>query len=197
MPIEKPPELRDWLREHNYTFLGVNLFIGDWIEIAIDWLLEWINYFISWGEALYAWAVDLRQEVIEWFDKLTADIQDVWSWLSTQISAWWGELALWWADKTTIILGWIDAATQGFSELKAAWDSFWTQTLPSLINISWLTSWWRGKLPDIKSLIDSTLLEWFPDYNNIRDTLLDVKEFFIDPLKWLYDKLENFMDKWW
>lgn len=65
-----------------------------------------------------------------------------------------------------------------FDTLKGAWDDFVTNTLPNLLDFTKLGEWWEGKLPDIGSLITSTLGNWFPFY----DTLAS---FFINPLDWL------------
>lgn len=185
MPIIKPPELQEWLREFNYEILGIPLLFGDWIEIAIDWLLEPINYIANWAEAVSNWLVDFRAEVLDVIDLFLANLNQAISNILNTITAWGDILGEWWEDKKLLILGWIEAAIEGFNNLKVAWDNFWTTAFPNLVNFQWLTDWWGNRLSEIDTLITSRLQEWFPFYNTLSEMWNSIVEFFIDPLDWL------------
>lgn len=113
----------------------------------------------------------------------------------------------------------IDAATQGIDELQTAWhnfwnvtwpgllndledlranwSNFWSVTFPTLVSLTWLATWWTSTMRDVLDLIDSAFTlrdSLWAGWQEIRDTVL---EFFSDPLKFLYDRLEDFMDRYW
>lgn len=197
MFIAKPLWLQEWLRERNYEILGIPLLFGDWIETAIDWLLSPINYIAEWVTSTYNWLVDFWSEIHEWIDKLELDIGKIWDWIVTEAGAIWNILTEWWEGTRTTVLGWIDTATQGFNDLKAAWNTFWTITFPNLVSFQWLTNWWGGKLSEIDALIKSRLQEWFPFYNALFELWNEIVDFFKDPLDWCYHKLDEFFERFW
>lgn len=144
------------------------------------------------------WFPDLGN-VIEWFINR-------WNWLISAVGAWWD------ATKTTV-LGWIAAATEGlaalivwwdefwkitwpgwmssFNDLKSAWDNFWTVIFPDLVSFSWLTTWWNSRLADINDLIDSTLRDWFPFYDDLINIWNEVLGFFVDPWEFLWNRFAD------
>jgi len=145
--------------------------------------------------------------------------EDAWNWVLYAFSNVVAIVDIWWQATRITVQGWIETATQGFNELKVAWDefwnvtwpgiladiaslkgewiNFWSITFPTLVSFTWLTTWWNDRLLDINSLIESwtlTLAPFWEGWQEIRDQVL---EFFADPLKWLYDRLEDFMDRHW
>ena len=103
----------------------------------------------------------------------------------------------WWQSILPYILTYIDNAVEGFTELKAAWDTFWISTLPNLVSFDWLGIWWNDKLLDVQSLIDTAILNLnvlLEGWQEVREAVL---EFFNDPYGWIYDRLDEFFERFW
>jgi len=125
----------------------------------------------------------------------------------------------WFEDITPIILGWIDTATKGLDKLEADWSYFWDitfpewtsqlevirelwidfkkYTLPTLINVSWITDWWSGKASDIDQWIKSAFIErdsLWAGWVELKDK---VTELFADPEKWLLEGIESMLTRFW
>ena len=228
----------DYLR--SWFIWAANVFLNAALDanrfwLRMDWLIDALIALVDFAsECAYGlwkasnWYEDtilLLREILSW-STIKSYIR---SWLAGIESAiawffdWWYQVGnridYWWSGRVSIVQGWIDAATQGFDELKAAWDNFWTITwpgilddieglrsewtnfwsitFPTLVSFTWLTEWFGGKLLEIQALIDSafTLREsLWAGWQEMRDSVV---EFFTDPLKWLYDRVEDFMDRYW
>lgn len=191
--------LVDFASECAYALWKASNWYEDTVELLQD-ILSWTtirNLIRGWLEGI--------ESVIEWFS-------DWWIWVG-------GRIDYWWSGVISDVQDMIDAATQGIDDLRAAWDNFWTVTwpellddienlgaawtnfwnitFPTLVSFTWLTTWWASTMRDVLDLIDSafTLREsLWEGWQEIRDNVL---EFFADPLKWLYDRLEDFMDQYW
>lgn len=228
----------DWIVEYLWEigewFWEAYKEVDDWVwpfYFLADplWEIQRIFGWLSWEfEAFNEWVydtVDKLQDILSkwdiwdffewWFDAA----EKAWNWVRDAWDNIWTTVEEWWNTTWPTVQGWIAVATQGFDELKAAWDNFWevtwpgllddiagleaawdnfwTVTFPSLVSFTWLGIWWDARLLDINSLIESwtlTLAPFWAGWQEIRDTVL---EFFADPLKWLYDRIEDFMDRYW
>ena len=139
--------------------------------------------------------------------------EDAWDWVLYAFSNVIAIVDVWWGSIIPTIQGWIDIATEGFAELRVAWDNFWeitfpnwttellrigselsdffTITLPGLLTFDWLGIWWNDRLSDIDSLINSTVQAWFPFYDDLVELWNSIVEFFTDPLTWLEKKFTD------
>ena len=61
--------------------------------------------------------------------------------------------------------------------LRSLWDNFVTTTLPGLAT-------WAG----VGSLVESTLKEWLPFYDDLRRLWTSIAEFIVDPWGYLTDR---------
>jgi len=152
------------------------------------------------------WVDDVADKVADILSEV-----DIWNILSTPIewaqearqwvlNAWdniWYEIDAWWATTWQSVEAWIDEAKQyAFSlidsvanmllTLKQSWDNFASSILPNLAD-------WLG----VESLINSTLATWFPFYNDLVSLWSEIGAFFTDPLQWLYNRLEEFFERFW
>lgn len=191
--------LVDFTSECAYYLWKASQWYEDTIDLLSD-ILSWSsiqNYIRGWLEGI--------EEAIAWFSDAFSNVVSI-------IDAWWGSIQ-------STVQDWIAVATQGFDELKAAWDNFWTVTwpgllddiaglksewtnfwsitYPTLVSFTWLTSWWNDKLTDIQALINTAIQELAPFWEGWQEIRDQVMEFFADPLKWLYDRIEDFMDRYW
>lgn len=174
----------------------------------------WIATYMSLFSTLWEWAKWEIRTILNW-EEIKSSIRS-WLWGIEEVLDWWGswwewvaqEIDDWWSSVRYTVQGWIDAAVEGlegawqawldfrddlwpafvatFNDLKAAWDNFWTVILPDLVDFTWLTTWWNGKLLEINALIDSWVLSLAPFWEGWQDIRDSVLEFFTDPLEWLW-----------
>jgi len=67
-----------------------------------------------------------------------------------------------------------------FNNLKSSYDSFVISTLPGLAT-------WAG----VGSLVESTLREWLPFYDDLSRLWTSIAEFIVDPWGYLTDRFVN------
>lgn len=175
----------------SFPFKGISDTIYSMLPFLYDFK-NWVGnataklvHILSWDNIL-----SLIQPYIQWG-------LNAWEWVKNAWSNIWGEIEQWWSYTKTEVLGWIDVAKQyaatlvesakrGLTTLQQSWDSFATSILPNLAD-------WSG----VASLIDSTLKSWFPFYDELTYFWNDVKLFFTDPLEWVYNKLDEFFERFW
>lgn len=170
-----------------------------WLYTFFHTLASLFGQFLDWVTALadqiknvLSWE-SIKNLILSWLPGLDSLI----AWFSDWKNKVWGAVEFWWEEISTTVLGWIDAAVEGLSDLKAAWDNFWTVTFPTLVSFDWLATWWGSQLPGIQSLIYSTLKTWFPFYDELASLWGEIRAFFADPLQWVYNKLDEFFERFW
>lgn len=214
--LELAWEVRDW---------------GDWARWAYNFLVDIADAFARMATRFG----DFNEWVEDTVDRLRdiLDLGDIWSyfrsWFEWAEDAWyWVRFAWenvfdivtdWWSTILPYVLAYVDEAVEGLSDLRAAWNEFWTVTWPEFVNrlqelqeswdlfvttvlntlvsFSWLTTWWNDRLADIQALINTAIQELAPfweGWQEIRDTVL---EFFADPWAWLYDRFDDFIERFW
>jgi len=187
-------ETRGWIFPFHYiadvfyalfrAFIGITSYLEDFN----DWL-----YYIEYKIGQFLTFFDLEA----WFEDWGNKILDAWYW----IRDWWDNVTDviddWWSDTRRTVRGWIDIAEDWLlglirqaetwiGNLQSLWDNFITSILPTLAN-------WTG----INELIDSTLRNWFPWYDTLAALWNDIAEFFTDPPKWVYKRLDEFFERFW
>jgi len=160
------------------------------ISNSLSWATIW-SYILSYFPRL----LELR----DWFDWWVKYVEDL--------------IWFWWRYVQEDVKGWISAALQpfnavvsawnsfwgslwpqlvsSFNSLKSSWDNFWTVTLPSLVSLSWLATWWDSKLLDVQALIDSSVKEWFPFYDDLVNLWGGIAEFFTNPVEYIWKRFTN------
>ena len=179
-----------------YTF---SLWV-DGIATRIVTILSWDNIKSLFKE----WLPGL-EEIRDWF----------YAW---QLHVW-QELTNWWRAQSTTVLGWIEEAKEELltwtdwlhgqiielredldnllaqipdvSEMATWFSNWWGNILP---NLTW---WWDEKLLDIQALFSSWTLELEPFWAGWQDIRDKVFEFFADPWEWLYNKFDDFIERFW
>lgn len=184
-----------------------------------DFFLEVYNELTDLHEVLYQLAADYSDLWERVVDIITeSDIfrvlqtwlnyaEDAWNWVLYAFSNVVAIVDVWWQATRITVQGWIETATQGFNELKVAWDEFWqitfpnwttellrigselsdffTVTLPTLIDWKALLPWWLTKLIDIGELIKTAFVEREAFWAGWQDWKDKVTEFFTDPFEWI------------
>lgn len=147
------------------------------------------------------------------------NLNNVLSWFSNWINYVWGQIDSWWQSTKETVEVWIDNAVDlafaawdwlvdGFNTLQTAWDNFKTK-IPTIDEIlAWFGDWWATILSrlrdwgllsglEISDLIDSVIRTWFPFYDTLFELWNDIRDFFTDPEAWIYEKLDNFFERFW
>lgn len=193
MSLNKPGWLESWLSHLNWDILNWHIYVGDAIESAIDWVLDWIDDLATWAAQIAAWWEDFRQEVIDAFNAVVDFINEGIGNLGNIVSTWWDNLSEWWEGIKTTVLDWIDTAVEWVSDriddlahlvdkIGIWWENFTTVVLPTL----------ASKF-DITAAFDQFMLTWrdlFEGWEAFKDSIFD---FFNDPLDWLWDRFTD----WW
>lgn len=227
-------ELRSWFIKAANVFLNLALdayswpIVGEWLGDGFAALLDFASecaYYLWKASNWYEDTVDALRDILSWatiknyIRSWLEGIESAIAWFSNAFSNVVSIIDAWAAGFLSTVQDWIAVATQGFDELKAAWDNFWnvtwpgfldqlagltaqwdnfwSLTFPTLVSFTWLTTWWDSRIQDISALIDSAFTlrdSLWAGWQDIRDSVL---EFFADPLKWLYDRVEDFMDRYW
>lgn len=122
---------------------------------------------------------------------------NAWNWI---VNAWSNITAIvnnWWLSVQQTVLAWIEQAKQFLmtfidqlnvwvANLQATWDNFWVNIFPTLLD---------------KLTLNSILATWFKDFEPFwqgwQDWRDKVIEFFTDPLQWIYDRLEEWFERFW
>lgn len=175
---------------------------------------EWVADVTNQLRDILSWST-IRSYIRNWLPNLESVI-DWWSkwriWIGQEIDNWWSNI--WQTVKS-----WIDIATEGLDSLKVTWnnfwnitfpqwtakldtlkgvwDNFWTVTFPTLVNFSWLTTWWNSRWKEVDQLINSRIKEWSPFFEGWQDWKDRVTEFFTDPEEWLYKAVDRIFERFW
>ncbi len=173
--------------------------VHDRIQQVLTWSTIWAyilsyvpnlvdirDWFYDWPSNIYGvvtdWWSSTSSEVLSWIDEAKSYAAT----LVAGVDTWLGNLQATWDDFWTIT--WPEWMSN-FDAVKAGWDNFWTQTFPTLAT-------WTG----VDNLIDSTIRAWLPFYDDLASLVRlwgEIEEFFSDPLQWLYNKMDEWFERFW
>lgn len=158
---------------------------------------------------------DIYNYIISFFPSL----DDIINWFGNWTSYVWGQITSWWQSVIPTVQQWIEEAINSaggligqlqtwLTNLQQAWDNFITR-LPTIDEVlAWfgdwfgqvrtnIIAWWNETVPSLNDWINSTLQEWFPFYDELVSLWADIRLFFVDPLAWVYEKLDEFFERFW
>jgi len=197
MKVSKPTWLSRVLGLLNWDIFTWKVYIGDAVENAIDWALQWVNWGIDQANIAYNKAVDAWNKALEVYRDLRAlvysEVQKAINLAATAKD--------WLNDR-------IDDAWQVINKVDTAWDNFRTQTLPKLLDTQWvigffgkkissITDWWSPKKQEITDQIDTEVTPIRDELNKHSSWLDLIKDLFTDPEKWLLDRIESMLARFW
>lgn len=160
------------------------------IEAITSYFQTWINY-ATWA---WDWVTNAWNNVVS--------IVDIW-WSSVQLT-----VQVWIEDAKQWTKAQLDSLEDTLAYILVWWDEF-KDKIPSIDEILYLLrDWWDKTLANIISwgaltgiqistLMDSKIRDWLPFYDELAALWGDIKLFFTDPLQWLYDKAEEFFERFW
>lgn len=192
-----------------------------WVSSFFNTLAWYFSYFGNWLDGIAAKVANILSynNIYSYFKTYFDYAVDAWNWVYYAWNNVTNIIDSWWSSTQYIVKTWIDNAIQGIQDfgaqleiwlgnLQVAWDNF-KSMIPSISEIiSWFSNWW-GKIlaniiswgaltsNEINTLIDSKLQDWLPFYDELANLIGDIKLFFADPLQWLYDRAEEFFDRFW
>lgn len=209
-------EVRGWV--YPFYYLSYPLYS---LYYAFYYLASYFSSFNDWVD----WAANeignilSYSNIYSYFKTYFDYASDAWYWVrdavyyvSNIIDNWWDAT---WYDVRSWVYARIDdvevliANTESWlANLQADFTNF-IDSLPNLNEIlAWFTNWWSNILASIiawgaltvtqiSSLIDSAFIARDSFWAGWQEVKSDVVEFFTDPLQWLYDRAENFFDRFW
>lgn len=174
----------------------------------------WVNDVAAKIGKILSWET-IEQYITDWLRWLPSPL----NWFVNLWSEVWDEIRDWWSGTEYTVQGWIDVArqylqnqldslTSWVTSLQASWDDF-KGRIPSLdAIISWFPNWWGATLANIitwgaltatqiDSFIDSKIKEWLPFIASLQALWKDIELFFTDPLQWLYDRMDEWFERFW
>jgi hypothetical protein len=210
--------------------------VSDWFyEIYLD-VLGWVWPF--WLTASLFYQLSDLFSTLAWrfydFSGWVSDVQSkignvlswdtIWSYIMSYVPnlvtirdwfySWWGNvtsvITSWWSAQSVTVRGWIDAATQPFNNVAAAWSNFWNNlwpqlqssfrslqsswntfwgvTLPTLVSFTWLETWYASRLKDLQGLIDGAFTVRAGLWDGWQEVRGNVVEFFTNPVGYIWER---------
>jgi len=195
--ITFPVDLLIFLDNFVWDIFGWHIDLKTPLIRVINWVLDFINDLWDWYYELALWWEDFRQEVVDFFTQIPAKINEVWQFLLNFFDNMGNIISNWWDTTKSTVLDWIDEAKTWAAGLiddlralvdkvTADFEDFIGTTLPTL----------ASKL-DVRDLVTAALLP-FRDIINFLETVKDeLTRFFADPWAWLYNKFDDFFERFW
>lgn len=178
-------------------------YFGQWVDTTASKLLE----ILSWST--------IQSYITSWFYylyDLSVIFYYFWSNVTNIVTSWWNNTSLlvqsWYKAADQLLQQGIDNLTGLWSNLQAAWDAF-KGKIPSIDAVtSWWSDWWGNVLNQviawgaltalqIDSLIDSWFKSFAPFWEGWQEVRDQVIQFFTDPWGWLYDRFDDFIERFW
>ncbi len=170
-----------WIYKEIWNLLQPIAWIGDWMREVQDILYDVIT--LSFIQSLFKPLWDYLLEIGYWFENIWTHVYNI--------------IEVWWDSTEATVKLWINEAVESavalpsdllafLTAFRITWSNFTTITLPNLAD-------WTG--------INNLLKTWFADYTPFWEGWQDWKgqviEFFTDPLEWLYNRLDDFFERFW
>jgi len=191
------------------------------LSLVFSNLAWYFSYFYEWLDDLAGSIADILtfDSIYSYFSSYFEAAINAWNWVANAFNNVASILNSWWSATASTVFGWVEEAKQfalslhasllsSFDSLRAEWDSF-QASLPSIDSIlSWFTNWWGNiltnlnywwtdRLLEIQDLISSKFAEFTPFWEGWQELKSEVTEFFSDPLQWIYDKLDEWFERFW
>ncbi|MCK9598675.1 MAG: hypothetical protein M0R06_06515 [Sphaerochaeta sp.] len=198
--------LADVLRGAGAFFNNLYIEVSDWIWPFhnLSGPFQAISSLFDSGargvDEFNAW---LGETIPELLDKLTWEnifnlvlgcfpgLEDVITWFSSWPTYIWDMIAEFWAGAQGWIRDLVQLATEGLEDLKAGWYNFFNVTLPGLVRVENLPDWFQSWLEDIQGLIDSAFSireDLWEGWTDWRDK---VKDFFDNPVEYIWNRFTD------
>ncbi|KKN37947.1 hypothetical protein LCGC14_0758340 [marine sediment metagenome] len=219
MAFQKPGWLATLLGYLNWDIFTWKVYIGDTIEAAIDVVFSWLNYAVDLAQAVWNWIAGVVDWVVNLWNILWAEINTQVQALWNAISTWSDSLNTWWSATWSYIVDWVGArfdslevwvgatrdwimasvdaiadqiqdrisiVTGALNNLIASWNVFVTSTLPGLASHL-----------DVTAAFDSFMLAWKDLFDWWGEFWEEVTSFFTDPFAWIYERIDEFFERYW
>lgn len=178
-------------------------YFSQWVENVTDKLANILSY--ENIAAHFRSFFNSASEALEWVRQAPKNIINT-------VDTWWEgvKLTIW--SRIDIakeaLQSNLDAVNNRIFSVKEAWDSFKSK-IPSINEVlTWFTNW-RGKVTstiitwgaltskEINELLASRTKELKPFWEGWQELRAQVTEFFTDPGKWFFDRVEGWLERFW
>ena len=206
----------DWVWPFNRVAEWFNV-LGWAFDQIVYYMLDFKDWVLRVSEDIVEFLTEL--DIMALFDPVIQAANSAWDWVSHASTNVWSIVEGWWQATSSTVQGWIDIATQGldalkvawsdfwnttwpqwtaqFNTLSAAWTNFWTVTFPTLVDFSWLWTWWNARLQDINNLVNTAFTLREKLWEGWQELRNQVTEFFSDPEDWLYKAVDRIIERFW
>ena len=210
-PEPPPPPEGSWFWELIKPFI-------QWFLDAATKAWNWVNNAFGnvWDIVEIWWSVT-SSTLVDWISAATkagvSTALNAWNWVKNAFWNVWDIVDIWWSVTKPIVQSLIDTAvgglkdvagawsdfwnnlwpalTRGFDSLKSSWDNFWVYTLPDLVTNNWLTTWWIGRLLDVRALINTAVKDIADLAEGWQEMKSNVVTFFQDPLEFIWQRFAD------
>lgn len=142
--LSKPSWLREWFDTLNWDVLTWQIYLGDALESAVDWVIDWLNWLLDGVTRSLNYALDLFNQVREWTIALFSEIWKGLNQLWDQVEALWSQFTAWWSEVVSYV-----------SEVSNTLRSEVMTWLADFLTFSWFSSWWGNMATTFSSWWDS------------------------------------------
>lgn len=176
---------------------------NDWLVWADGRITQIISEYDIWS--ILSTPISWAQVAYNWVYYATYNVQTV--------------ITGWWSATSSTVMSWVYAANDYalflYNSLLSSINIIQSQLdnldlefpdIPELLAwfLNWwgnilanLNLWWSDRLFEIQGLITSKFIEFTPFWEGWQELRSEVTEFFDDPLQWVYDKIDEFAERFW
>jgi len=172
----------DWFYPFNLLALPL-----DWAQYSFGQLAKYFSTFSLWIKGITEKVIDYLSpsDILNLLSPLTKWGVMAWEWIQNASQNIGSAIEEWWAERKQEIDSWREYFSEQFTELRTAWDYFWTVLFPQSVSFDALFEWWHSEIKELQGIIDSAFAireKFWEGWLDWKDT---IAEFFTDPLEWL------------
>lgn len=192
--IAIPAWLVTLLESLHWTIISWDIDVGGPVLRLLQWVVDIINTITQWAGQIGDFIAELIQEIRDAIAIIIERIEAAWQWILNFWDTLGDWVANWWAGMVDTVKGWIQIAqdfvldlvkilTSGLEELRAKWDDFWVNELPSLV-----------RRFEVENLVANFLSPFRDLFNFWGDRAREILAFFADPYEFINSRLIRWLD---
>lgn len=192
--IDKPSWLRSAFSHLNWDIFTWHIYVGDFLESGVDWVVDRVNDFLGFLEVCWNFIQVIWGRVIEFVGSVATGfnilIQQIWNWLGSvpgRIADAVSAVKSWALGAIDTVKGWVNQGIawvqQQVNRLSAWWSEFKSSVLPGILEKIPLV----GQLVITVQAIQAIIKLW-------TGVMEEIILFAKDPRKWVVDKAMTIFD---
>lgn len=189
--LSKPTWLHNLFLTWNWDFLTLHIHIGDWLERAVDWLIDSLNLLLGDLKTLKNFTDTIYAKVKDWIDAFLLPVWQSLNKLISQVSALGSQVANWWSTMVSYV---VQVVTARMGEvltllrdfLTFNWFSAWWGNLGTTFSAWWGWAW--GKILEAIGIALTPLTKEVNRHSSILELLAG---FILNPVGFIWDRFLN------